>query len=640
MVTAVTEWGGRKVQEARAYLARYLPAPCGKCGKTVHPDPAGTRPGRSGWVVGHKVDRNTHPHLTWEPSNWQPEHRSCSDASGQAAVIAKARAEGAASVQHTLFDASGMSVSPAVDALRKPPPLPVSLPATGEPIETNPLLAWSSAAMLDHWWLTEFAEVPGDASPPLFMSPVPADAVGSYAAEPCQIDRCCGGLTAIEWIEKAERKTLRWWQRLKVSRQLEHRDDGSLIHREILSSGPRRIGKSVSLRGVALWRMKHGYELFGETQTLVHTGNNLAICREIQRGAWRWAQDNEWEVTRANGKEALESPDGDRWLVRAQDAVYGYDVTFGMGDECWDVKPETVTEGLEPATLERLSAQIELTSTAHRQATSLMRTKIRVEITAAECTPGVLILLWAAPFGSDPGDPATWRAASPHWSDDRLRMITEKYAKALAGEADPAADDPDPMAGFVAQYLNVWPMTAVDSRRGNPIATEHTWTPLADQRPTTVPVAAAIESWFGAGVSVALSWRDPLGRAIVSVTEHADLAQARHWVEASGFRGKVTVGKSLIENPALRGLRTEAGEGRVGSAAEQLERLIGEDGLRHDGTDHLGGQVLALRVVPSVDGARMVSNGRGDAVKAAVWAAHRARKTRPRRPARIVTARK
>lgn len=291
-------------------------------------------------------------------------------------------------------------------------------------------------------WLAPFRVVPADAALPLWMSPPPADAVGSY------------GAAAVAWIESEQRIVLRWWQALAITRQLEHRADGSLVHGTVLESAPRRAGKSVRVRGLALWRMAHP-ELFGEVQTVIHTGSDVAICREIQRGSWRWAEERAgWTVSRANGKEALETPEGDRWLVRAQDAVYGYDVTLGVVDEAWKVKPDTVSEGLEPATLERLSPQLHVTSTAHRRATSLMPTMLRSALTVDD--PRVLVLVWAARQGADPGDPAVWRAASPYWSTHRAQMVASKYAKALAGEVDPAADDPDPMAGFCAQYLNLW----------------------------------------------------------------------------------------------------------------------------------------------------------------------------------------
>lgn len=645
----VPEWAGRRVMEARAYMAKRLPAPCGKCGGVVSPDKPGTPPGRSLWVVGHIKDRALHPELTWVPSNWQPEHRSCSERSGTAVAqkvrqVAAARAA-AASVQPALFESESLRVFPEPETHAEAGRLSFSLPATGEPIDTDPSLAWDPDALRRFPWLAELADVPEDASPPLYMTPVPADAVGSYAAEPCE---CCG-LTALEWIEQAERKRLRWWQRLAITRQLERRADGSLCHEEILESAPRRAGKSVRMRGVALWRMSHGQALFGEVQSVIHTGNNMRICREIQRGAWRWAQER-WggdAVTRANGKEAIESPAGDRWMVFAQDAVYGYDATLALGDECWDVKTETVTEGLEPAMLERSSPQLHLTSTAHRRATSLMRSKIMAVLLGAGDGDGVLgedeqkrplVLIWAAPYGSDPGDRAVWRAASPHWSEDRRQFLARKYAKALAGEVDPEADDPDPMAGFVAQYLNVWPVKPTDTARGTPVAGEHDWPVLAVARPAGAPTAAAIEAWYAAGVSLAMAWRRG-SRAVVAVVECGSLADAVAALQDSGYRGAVVVGKTLTRDPALRGVRVKPGDGRAGALAGELVRLIAEDAIRHDGGEHLTGQVYAARTVEAADGLRLVSAGRADAIKAAVWAVTAARATTKPDGLRLIVAR-
>lgn len=492
-----------------------------------------------------------------------------------------------------------------------------------QPIEPRDGLDWSVETMRQYPWLVEFAEVPHDASPPLWMSPPPEDAVGSYGAE------------AVEWIERVERKTLRWWQRLAITRQLEHRDDGSLCHREILESAPRRAGKSVRMRGVALWRMAHP-QLFGEVQTVMHTGSDLAICREIQRGAWRWAEET-WgakAVTRANGKEAVESSAGDRWLVRAQTAVYGYDVTLGLGDECWDVDPGAISEGLEPAMLERLSPQLHLTSTAHRRATSLMPGRISTALTMDD--PKVLILVWAAKVGSDPADPAVWRAASPHWSEDRHEMIASKYSKALAGEVDPQADDPDPLAGFTAQYLNIWRLVGRAEPKGTALTSDEDWhdrIALPDDR---TPDAAAIESWHSAGVSLALAWREE-STAVVTVTSHRDLAGAVAALRQSGFRGRVTVGAALAADPALAKVRTTPTKAAAGAAVAELSRLLGEAALHHDGGEHLTAQVLAVRVQPGVDGPRVVSRERADAVKAAAWAAVSAR-ARRRGKSRIITA--
>ena len=620
-------WSGRAVATARAYIAQRLPSPCGHCGHTVT--------AADEWVVGHAKPRALYPGLTWVPSNWRAEHRKCSDRTGQAVVIEKARAEGAAiALQGRVFPApAGAWTAPPLPlSLPEDPPRPASakghpgsfgfgLPKPAAPVEPRADLAWDPQALAAWSWLAPFAEVPEDASPPLYMTRPTDDAVGSY------------GAAAIEWIEETQRVRLRWWQRLAITRQLEHREDGSLVWRSVVESCPRRAGKSVRIRALALWRMQHA-AMIGEVQTVVHCGNDLPICREIQRGAWRWADSQGWEVTKANGKEAIEAHDGSRWLVRSQEGVYGFDAGLAVVDEAWDVKPDTVTEGLEPAMLERLWAQLHLTSTAHRRATSLMKTKISEALTSDDGE--TLLLLWGAPAGADMGSPEVWRAASPHWSEDRRRMIAAKYSAALSGEADPQADDPDPMQGFAAQYLNMWQLTASTVMRGDQVVTDEAWDALADQVPVGAPFAAAVESWFRAGVSVALAWKTA-GRVVVSVTDHADLREAVAAVRASGFRRTATVGASLLEDPAMTGVRARAGQGRTGNAVAELGRLVAEDVLSHDGGAHLTGQVLAARTLPGPDGPRMVSTGRADAVKAAVWAVADCRRKTIGKP-RIIVA--
>jgi hypothetical protein len=477
-------------------------------------------------------------------------------------------------------------------------------------------LGWDPVALGAHGWLQPFLEVPDDAAPPLWMTPPSDDAVGSYGAE------------AIEWIERTQKIALRWWQKLAITRQLEHREDDSLIWRSVVESCPRRAGKSVRIRGMALWRMAHAV-MIGEVQTVVHCGNDLPICREIQRGAWKWSIEQDWTVTRANGKEAIEADDGSRWLVRSQDGVYGWEAGLAVVDEAWDVKPDTVSEGLEPAMLERLWAQLHLTSTAHRRATSLMKQRIADALTIDDGE--TLLMLWGAPAGADLGDPEVWKAASPHWSEDRRRMIASKYAAAMAGEADPQADDPDPLQGFACQYLNIWPLKSAPPERGTAVVSMEEWAALAEVPPAGPPDAAAIESWFDGGVSLALAWK--VGEVtVVAVEDMADLAEAAEALKESGFRRTATIGASLMEDPALTGVRARKGQGRVGATVQELDRLLAEDVLRHDGGEHLTGQVLSARTLPGADGPRMASTGRADAIKAAVWVVADCRKKSPAKP--------
>jgi hypothetical protein len=327
------------------------------------------------------------------------------------------------------------------------------VPLSAEDAQLAALLAerGDPLAAMAQPWMVDLREIPDDASPPLAMSGPHPRAVGSYGPE------------CIAWLKRELKITLRWWQALAITRQLEHDEAGDLVWREIVESGPRRIGKSTRLRGVALWRIDNA-ERIGETQLVMLVSKDLAVGKEIHRGAWRWAEnrDPKWKVIRLGGAQEVEKPsDESRWLLRADTAVYGYDVGYGQVDESWAVDPTSITDGLEPAMLERLWPQLHLTSTAHVRASSLMRRRLIAALRDAD--PNVLLLFWGAPPGADLEDPETWRAASPHWTEQRRELIERKYLAAKAGEADPEVDDPDPVRGWAAQYLNVWPLLLTSS---------------------------------------------------------------------------------------------------------------------------------------------------------------------------------
>lgn len=293
-------------------------------------------------------------------------------------------------------------------------------------------------------WLAEFVKVAPDAASPLAMSGPHPDAVGSYGAE------------CIAWARDSFGVTPRWWQALALTRQLEHDADGQLVYPEVIETAPRRSGKSARLRIAAMWRCLRGPDLFGEQQLSMLVSKDLAVGKEIHRGVWRWAEQHSWNVVRLGGAQEVESPAGDRWLLRAPNAAYGYDTGYGQGDEAWGIDPQAITDGLEPALLERRSPQLHLTSTAHVRASSLMRRRLAGALRGDD--PNVLLLMWGAHPLADVADEATWRAASPHWTEARRALVARKYLAALAGEQEPEFDDPDPVRGWAAQYLNVWPL--------------------------------------------------------------------------------------------------------------------------------------------------------------------------------------
>ena len=103
--------------------------------------------------------------------------------------------------------------------------------------------------------------------------------------------RAAGSLGSefVRWAEKRSGRPLRWWQRLVAARVLEVDSDGLLVWETVVLSMPRQVGKSWLLRELMLWRI-HQSPRFGEPQDVLHTGKDLAVCKEVQRPPRVWAK--------------------------------------------------------------------------------------------------------------------------------------------------------------------------------------------------------------------------------------------------------------------------------------------------------------------------------------------------------------
>jgi 5-methylcytosine-specific restriction endonuclease McrA len=83
----IAPWSGRRKVEATARVraeGRRFGAPCVICGQEIDYslDPRDQDP--QSCSVQHVLSRSTHPHLTWDPSNWAPAHLLCNKAAGTA----------------------------------------------------------------------------------------------------------------------------------------------------------------------------------------------------------------------------------------------------------------------------------------------------------------------------------------------------------------------------------------------------------------------------------------------------------------------------------------------------------------------------------------------------------------------------
>lgn len=471
-------------------------------------------------------------------------------------------------------------------------------------------------------WLEPWREVPAGARWPRFQTAPHPDAVGSY------------GPDAVRWVEAEAGLELRYWQALALVRQLEHDAEGRLVWLDVLESTSRQSGKSTGLRAVSTWRL-HTAAIFGEAQTILHTGKDLPVCKEVQLPAMAWALGRDYPVRQQNGNEQISEPEtGSRWIIRGKGSVYGYPASMVLVDEAWGVAPEIVEDGLEPTMAERTSPQLLLASTAHRRATVLYPTR-RIQALDEIADPvSTLLLEWSAPRGSDISDRDAWRAASPHWSAGRERLLEARLRRVEAGETlDP--DEDDPAESFLAQYLNVWPIRT-GLRTGEPLLPEGAWARLRTEPRISAGAAfVAVEDNYGEGAAVAAVIRTDdrfeVDGWIVPTWEEA-IADARALV-ASRPGSRLVVGNSVAARVVdLRPRPARAGATETRTGLVLLRELVRSGLVLHDETPDLDAQFDAARVrTVAGGGLALISSRRSDLVRAAVWALREAQAA-PSRP--------
>lgn len=469
-------------------------------------------------------------------------------------------------------------------------------------------------------WLLDLLEIPDDAVWPRLMTVPHPRAVGSL------------GVEFEEWVLRRAGRRLRWWQRLVARRVLEVDTDGRLVWDTWLLSLARQLGKSWLLRELFFWRIHQGAR-FGEEQTVLHTGKDLAVCKDVQRPlrVWAKARRDEYHVREVNGQEEIElRVDGSRWLLRAKEAVYGQTATMCGVDEAWKVAASVVDEGVEPTLVEVEQGQLALVSTAHRKATSLMLDRRLDAIAALATGAAALIIEWSGPFDSAVDDEHAWRLASPHWTPNRARLVAKAVARALSGETIKDADEPDPIEAVRAQWLNIWPRkrAALKALKGEPLIDMEQWGVLEVVDAAAGPITVVIEDDRHGGAAVAAAFMRDDGRVVVTgvVVDAmaAAAAQARAWLAAvPGSR--LLVGASMLSEPELRPMlngHNAVGQNELRGGLALFRRAMAAARLWHDEecadlTEQLGG----ARVVETSAGLALVAGpGRTDLVRAAVWA--------------------
>jgi hypothetical protein len=399
----------------------------------------------------------------------------------------------------------------------------------------------------------------------------------------------------------------------------------------LLLSMARQVGKSWLLRELLFWRTHQGRR-FGGEQSVLHTGKEVAICREVQRPARIWAKQRRdvYRVREVNGQEEIcYTGDGylSRWMIRAKEAVYGITATMAGVDECWKVKPEAIEEALVPTMVEAPQSQLLLVSTAHRQATSLMLRRRQDALVVLGSGTGDLLIEWSAAPNCDLGDRDGWRQASPHWTARRERLIAQRVEAALAGGGDDL--DPlemDPVEAVRAQWLNIWPAGAARAERGEQVVDMARWAAAVCPDDSVGPLAIGVADHHGRGGAVAFCGLLGDGRLVVGGELVAHRAEA--WVRA-GRAAAVRSGSVLVTSAALAADR-EVGDLPVdevatnsgvdtAAAVSVVRDLLDTGRLTQDGSPELAVQLADARVNVGVRLA-LVPVGRVDLVLAMLWA--------------------
>jgi hypothetical protein len=477
-------------------------------------------------------------------------------------------------------------------------------------------------------WLADLRDVPDNASWPRLMTVPHPRAVGSYGRE---VER--------QFLERRGQEP-RWWLRLSWRRILEHDRDGNLVWLYWLQTTARQQGKSWSLQELGLWRL-HQVDRWGD-QLVLHTGKDLPILREVLEPLLDWADHHGMSVSRRNGEWGFghSRPGADgrlrrgRWEARSWRQVFGYSAGLGLVDETWKVPPRAVNDGILPTLVEQRSPQLGLVSTAHPEATGTFldrRALAGAQLFAPELT---LLLEWSAPRDLDLDDPRGWRAASPHWTEQRRQLVADALSGALRGTSDP--EDPDPVGSFRCQWLNQWPQdVAAPQDPEELLATEEQWQALQDAAAAPAPgtpVVVAVDDHLGTSAAAAAAALTADGRVVVGGWQFSTLREAVDWAEdTAGEDGLLLAGASLVGgkdepmDPELEGvdLAVEAaGQVETRDGLPQLRALVRGGRLAHDGGEDVSRSVLAAKVRTSKAGALLVDP---DALlRCVVWAAQRA----------------
>jgi hypothetical protein len=286
---------------------------------------------------------------------------------------------------------------------------------------------------------------------------------------------------------------------------------GRLAYREVVLTTPRQSGKTT----LELAAMVHRCRTWPRSRVLYSAQDRI-------HARAKWEDDHvaalerspfagEFTVRYQRGDEAIRWRNGSRHGITAPGEKAGHSdvLDVAVADEAWALEDSRLEQGLSPTMITRPQPQLWVVSTAGTHRSAYLRGKLdagRARVGAGQPST-VAYFEWSAVPGSEPGDPATWRACMPALGHTvRESTIAAEYERL-------------DLADFCRAYLNWWPGEIPADWQ---VIAEADWLALAAPPSTPVdPVAFAADvtpDRSAAAIAVAGVRGDGLGH--VEVVDH------------------------------------------------------------------------------------------------------------------------
>jgi hypothetical protein len=430
------------------------------------------------------------------------------------------------------------------------------------------------------------------------------DAAGSYGAQ------------VGVWAKEHLQIDLMPWQLHCLDGQLAYDEQGDLLNRVSLVSTARQNGKSTALAALVGWWLTEMPKIRGQKQMVLTTANRLDLAvtlfdlladvLEVRFGA---------KLTKAYGRNAVQMPDGSRWIVRAAKPNVGHGTSNDLivADEIWDISEEAIDGGLIPSQRARRSPLLSMWSTAGSESSTVMKKWREQGLRAIDTgkTSTFYLAEWSPDPSLDVNLESTWKWGNPSLgftiSMDTLRSESMNPNRAQ----------------FLRASCNLW------------VASDQGWIPpgmwpqleykdpIPDGGYLGIEVSLDDSRYFGVRAVQLENRKVAITVGFVADSYNEMLAEV---LKLAGTSVKFLISPSIeIHWPTQYDARTEVvGYGEIVRYTAGVKNMIFEGMLVHDGSKQLSEHVqraVAVKAESSIALSSARSPGEISLARCMVWTA-------------------